>query len=532
MNLVEYFQNLIASGTTGAYLSLAVWGVALSSVLLGLLLGLMRGFKRTVVRTIFIALSAVISYFISTGVSDFAYKRTQGKTLLDIIDAILNKIGSFFPGVDALLNDSLRALIGSFDAELAEYIVSIGTALVIAPLAFIAIFYTMKSLTYFAYRLLCSILGFSKRRINWISRSTGALIGAVAGAAVAVMILIPVAGFAGVAEDVKPTVTENTSNTATAEKNADFYTANVDDLINNPLLKTIDSKGGAIFDKLTRMTVDGKKAGSATVEIKTVASIYCEAIELRGFEWKTPSAEHKQALDRILEIVDEDPYAASLVASIMRGIYTAIDRDAYVLIDEEPLASLVDSIFSVFSDSNEENVAEDLHTVLNVYFILGDYEVLTSFDNGDALRDKMIVKNEDNKTVIDAIVDELYLNPRTAHIVGDLTEISINVMAKEILSEDMADVYEDIKVGVSDILALNSSDYETHDEYVEAVSDSLDATLKEHNIEIADDTLSNMSNYIADNYSDVTEISDEDINRAILAYYSAYANALESRPAE
>ena len=49
---------------------------------------------------------------------------------------------------------------------------------------------------------------------------------------------------------------------------------------------------------------------------------------------------------------------------------------------------------------------------------------------------------------------------------------------------------------------------------------------KENNIELDEKTLENMSNYIADNYGDVGEITDEDVNRAILSYYSAYADAL------
>ena len=33
-----------------------------------------------------------------------------------------------------------------------------------------------------------------------------------------------------------------------------------------------------------------------------------------------------------------------------------------------------------------------------------------------------------------------------------------------------------------------------------------------------------MSKYLADNYSDVDEITDGDINRALLSYYSSFAN--------
>ena len=104
------------------------------------------------------------------------------------------------------------------------------------------------------------------------------------------------------------------------------------------------------------------------------------------------------------------------------------------------------------------------------------------------------------------------------------TVIIVNVQRAEVLSESAVAIYENVKTGVNDVLALNESDYATRDEYIAAVSTELDETLKANDIKLDEATLETMSNYIADNYSDVDEITDEDINRALLSYYSSFAN--------
>ncbi len=528
MNLVAYFENLTGAGTIGAYVSLSIWGVLAVAVLSGILFGFKRGFYRSVIRTLSIALAAVASYYTAAAIGGVVYERTEGMTLVDIFDDIANALSSFYPDAGNLLSEDMRALLGSFDAEVAGQLISLVTALILIPIAFSIIFYVFKMLSWLVYWIMCAVLGLSKRRTRWLSRSLGALMGVVEGAVIAAAVLLPVAGFATVAEEIKPVLTAETVAEESKNDTEKFYADYINDINENYVIDAINTCGGDyIFKNLTRMTVNGKKAESATEEVKTVAAIYCEADVLSDFDWKAPSPEAEAALERILEIVDGDEYAATLVAGVMRGVNSAIENDTLVIIGEEPFASLVDSIFKVFDDSNKDNVADDLGTVLHVYFILGDYEVLSALeDDPEILRDVLLTKHSDGKTVIDYVVDELYVNPRTSHIVSALTEISIKVMCDMGLSEDVLEVYDNVKSGVNEILALNASDYETHEEYVNAVSENLDATLKENNIEIDEDTLNNMSNYIADNYADVSEISDEDINRAILSYYSAYADAL------
>ena len=525
--MIEYFQNLISSGTGGSYISLSVWSFIAISLITGLIFGLKRGFYRSVIRLLTVALSAVAAYFAAASIGGIIYAKTDGMTLLEMFDAIAGALEAYYPGISGILGEDMRALVGSFDAEVAALLVSLLSGLLAAPVVFAVAFYILRIASWVLYWLACLILGLSKRRTRTLSRTLGAVVGLCTGAVIAIAVLLPVSGFVSIAEDVRPILTADTVKEESRGTTEEFYIWWVEDLGENPALDVIYNFGGErVFREMTRMPMADKKGESATEEVRTVASIYCEAAKLAGFDWKAPSPEAEAALDEILNIVDGDEYAATLVSGVMRGISRAIETDALVIVAEEPIASLIDSIFKVFSDSSKDNVADDLGTVLHVYFILGDYEVLSAFDNTTALRDALLTKHEDGKTVIDYVVDELYLNPRTSHIVGSLSEISIKVMCDMVLTEEAYEIYVNVKTGVNDILSINAEDYETREEYVAAVSESLDSTLKENNIELDEKTLDNMSSYIAENYSDVSEITDEDVNRAILYYYNAYADSL------
>ena len=89
-------------------------------------------------------------------------------------------------------------------------------------------------------------------------------------------------------------------------------------------------------------------------------------------------------------------------------------------------------------------------------------------------------------------------------------------------------LYEEVKDDITNVLSHNKSDFETEEEYKEAVSNDLDKALEENNLKIDDKTKESMVDYIAENYGDHEgEITDKEINDALLSYYKSYAESLE-----
>ena len=157
MNIVAYFQNLTTSGTGGSYISLSVWGVIAIFVLTGLIFGFKRGFYRSVIRLITVAIAAVASYFIAASVGGIIYTHTEGMTLLEMFDAAAAAAEAYMPGISDMLTADLRALIDSFDAEVASELVALVSGLLLAPISFAVSFYVFRLASWIIYWLMCWI---------------------------------------------------------------------------------------------------------------------------------------------------------------------------------------------------------------------------------------------------------------------------------------------------------------------------------------------------------------------------------------
>ena len=526
-NLEGITSALTTDGISG-YISLGITAVALLFILSGVLFGLKRGFSRTVVRLLTIVISAVAAYFIAASMSGAVTALIGEMTLIELIDKCIELAASASPDVVITIPDELRNLLSSFDAETTLCLSQLILSLVLVPTVFVLAFWILKLVTVVIYWIITAIGGMRRRRTKMSSRLFGALVGAVQGALIAAVLLLPLSGFATLTTECRALLTADTVAEDKRAANEEFFIYWVDNVTGNPVLSLIGSVGGnALFNNMTSISVGEEKVPAAN-SVKTFVSVYLEVGSIGEVDPMAPSPESQAAIEGAVDVIGADPYTATIAAGLMRGVNTAVDNGVLVIVPEEPMASFVGSIIDVFADSSKDNLEGDLDTLLHVYFILANNGVLASFDDANALRDALITTHEDGKTVIDYVVDELYLNPRTAHIVNSLTEMSIKIMCDSMgLSDDAVAVYESVKTGVNNVLALNEADYATREEYIADVSTNLDATLKEHDINLDENTLNTMSNYIADNYSDVSEITDEDINRALLSYYGAYTSGEE-----
>ena len=199
---------------------------------------------------------------------------------------------------------------------------------------------------------------------------------------------------------------------------------------------------------------------------------------------------------------------------------------------------------SVFKDTTPDTLKGDLDTFLEIYFILSDSGVLAHFGEesgeGEDVKDLFTAKNEEGKTVIQEVIDELQKNPRTAHIVTDLTKFSLKLMADSVgnaLPEDVdtEKLYSDVKVGMTGALDSVNDPTLTPEEKKESVKGTISDTLIESGVmteenKLDDDIMDSMADYVIENYQGKEELTDEDINNAILHYYEAYADKEAAAP--
>ena len=150
------------------------------------------------------------------------------------------------------------------------------------------------------------------------------------------------------------------------------------------------------------------------------------------------------------------------------------------------------------------------------------------------VKDLLIAEDDEGDTVIDNVISELNDNPRTVPIVTSLTKFSLQLMldsfpAEETLPEDVdiEVVYDSVKDGVNSLLPdVNNPDL-SHTEKVENVAASLDETLKDNNIALDEEIVDYIAEEIITQFAGKDELTDEDINNALLAFYGAYAESIK-----
>ena len=515
------FNITVPPATQGGWISLGLLAFVALSLLIGFFYGLKRGLAKTFIRLITVIAAAVVSYYVAINISAQLDLFFAGKTLEEVITSV-------YAEYETAVKPETREIIAAFDAETAQLIISLVAALVISPLIFITLFYIAKAVLWIVYWLIGAILRQSSKHKSALSTIVGGLIGIVQGAIIAFCVLLPVTGFLSLAGDVKAEVLAREDlSVESREKVESLYANWLDEPISSPLVSFIGDVGGeVVFAELTSATVEEEQYDMRE-KASLIVNVCVDTMELKGMNWQSPTPEQQAAIEKIVDRMGNDEYTARILAGVLRGSSTALTDNIQIFGLEPPYDDLFIEAFSIFIDSNAVNVGGDLDTMLEVYFIMANNDILVLIGENDheGLKNKLIEKNENEELFIDTIIDTLQSNQRTSALVSLFTKLSVSIMCDNLgLDENTVEVYENVKSDLTDVLNLSKEDYENEEEYKAAVSAGVSSALEENGILLEDEIVDGMSDYIAENYSGNEDITDEDINDAILSYYSSYVD--------
>lgn len=528
MNFIEYIQTSLAKGTVGSMISVGVYALIGVFAISGLLFGLKRGFSKTIIRLATIFLSAFGALFVTTGICRIIVNLAtkDGATSVDAL------VDSYFPGVMDQAPEMVRSLLAQMGTETAIIFVMMVFCLISTPIIFLAVFYLFKSLTFLLYMLLSGLVGAIEYRKGIASTIFGGLFGILQGIVIASVILVPVSGLCGILEVAREPIIESADEPN--EMIVQVYDNVLNDLVDNPAFDTINGWGGeAAYNSMVTVKINNNKISMAK-EAEGILKIGVDALPLLtpSFNWTDPTAEQKQAFTTLLDDVDNNELVKSLASDIMRGGAMCLDNGSIKLPLDGPLELLIGDILAIFKTSTKDNVVEDLDMVLDLYFIMCEDGILVAFQEGNdtVLTELLSNKYENGDTPVDHIINRLNESERGKPVISTLTKISISLMQGSLdMSEENEQLYEDVKNDLHVVLSHNKSDFDTPEEYRDAIRNDLDAALDGNDLSVSDDIREHMLDYIEENYSDTSEITDDDINNAILSYYNSYANAKENR---
>ena len=297
--------------------------------------------------------------------------------------------------------------------------------------------------------------------------------------------------------------------------------------------KEVKKKGGEIImNHFATVYFDGEPHDLRT-ELASGVKVYSDVMPLMGINIKDLSGSEKNAIESLIATVDGSDYISTILSGLLRGLAYSADEGLLPITAEPPFDKLIDPFLKVFETSNKNNIGSDLNTMKDVIFILSDEGVFVAIDSGNstALSNVFTKEDENGKTVIRKVIDILTVNNHTKPLVATLTEISVAMLSESMgLDGETAQLYDNVKAGVKETLTIKSTDYATDEEYVEALSTSLNETLVANDINVEPEIVDSMAAYIKDNYKDLDEISDDEINDVILSYYDSYLEYQKNNP--
>lgn len=500
-----------------------ILGVIAVLGIIGAFKGLRRGISRQLVRTLTIVASIIISFIIATTTFSELSAYLDGKTMEDIEVLLIEK------GILSAEQDS--SWLQNLDVQTLKLILAIPLSLIVMPLIFVICFIVISAVMLIVHWILSAIFGFKKRRNNIVTRLLGMCLGLIQGVAVAGLLFMPVIGLgASLTESVAVLNSESPEDETTVQL-TQTYNTYLKATVESPAFTILGKCGiNALYTKIATVNINDKPS-DMTELMPDLTAVIGEASGLKGADFKNLTPENEETIKRMLDTVESSAYLTEVLAGSINTLSHAYTNGAFNLQLGEPFDSIISSAVSIFHTTDSTNVHTDLDTIADVFFILSRDGVLTAFDSGsDAMLDVLTKRDENGETTVNRVVNTINSNERTKPLVTLITKLSITVMSQQAgISEDALQTYDNIKTSLNeDILPINKEDYATEEEYVADVSIALDNTLKENNITLEKEVVDTMAQYVADNYSDIDEITDEQANDIILSYYDAYLDYLET----
>lgn len=494
-----------------------IFGIVAVLGLIGALKGLSRGISRQLVRTITVVAAAVISFFVATGVYTAISDFLADKTMADI-EAILVQNG-------ILSSEADNSWLQNIDTATVLLVATVPLSLIIMPLTFVICFIMISGVLLIVHAILCAIFGFRKRGNNLLSRLMGMALGLVQGVAVAGLLLMPVIGISTTVSETVTSLEESAPEDETTAQVVGFYNDYVKSIAENPASDILGKCGAnKLYRTIATVKIDGQKTDMTTL-LPDITVLAGKITALKGVDMMHLTPENEAAITDLFDAVEKNAYLTNVLAGGVKTFSYMYTNGVVSLETEAPIATLLNSAMSIFHTSDSTNIHQDIDTVCEVVFILSRDGVLASFETGSSdMLGAFTKRDENGVTTVNKVMDTINKNERTKPLVKMITELSISVMSQSAgLDEGAVETRDNLKANLNDkTMKIKKADYATEEEYVSAVSDSLDESLKENNITLEKEVVDNMAQYIADNYSDKDELTDDETNDIIIHYYDAY----------
>lgn len=482
-------------------------------IVFGALTGLFKGVGRQALRLIFTLVSVVEAFFVTSMASDELIKQMSP-------EAIVASIGA--SGMDV---SAIEGLPTYFDAW--TWMLQLPIRVFTAPVLFVTLFFILNGLNRILCLLIRTCMGIGKPDHEPLSNLFGAIFGAIEGAVIALVLFLPLVAYTNIADNSINVIREKDNGKYT--EFVQMYDDYVAPITNHEVVKFVSFCGGQqVIDQYATIEIDGVQTNLID-EATTMVTIGVEFASYNGADYFSGLEQsHKELIYGTIDQIEDSPYLSTVISGMLSGVGRAIDDNVISITLSDSYDAIIDPVIVLFATSDRYNLPEDLRTICDVYFLLTDSGALKAYgtENGeDDVKNALIARDENGKTLMSRVTDRLNQNERTKPLVTTLTEMTLTVLAGEIGGEyDVTQAYDQIKEEFHDVLAVKPDQYETTEEYEAARDSAVNDALTNNGIELDDETVHEIGNYVDEHYGDRDDLTNDDINDILLYYYEISAN--------
>ena len=532
MNIFEYISAMKALGTPVATAGIIILALFLVFIVFKALGGMFRGIWRQTVRTGMTLVSAVLAFVGTKIASDKIHEFFDHSTLDELISQI--EVGA--PEAGAVLKNVLSVV----DPTILEYIVLLPATLILLPLVATALFFIINLVLKVVRAIVIKILGLPRGHSS-PERLGGAALSIVDGIIWLVMITLPLTAALSLAD---ATFEKALSTDAGRENTAivEIYDDYVAPITKNPAIVIINKAGGNyVANELATVKFDGENT-NLREEILAVAHIVLvDATSLKGANFTELTESDKAAITSIVDTLADSPYMSRILVGIIHLIPTAYETNfANNSSFDENVQSVLNSFMSFLKSVSRETLKEDLTTIKNFYFGFNDSGLIAAIKDGADLIDFINQDYRGEKHIL-GMLNSLSGNPRTKGIVDGMYDLVLNAAfsagnsSADGSGEKFEIKVEDVKTGLNNIIAVDKNNYETVEEYKEALSNTITDTINDTvGVELEKETADEIANFVDENFSEkLDELTDKEFNELmfeVIDIYQSMQNGGEVNP--
>ena len=497
-----------------ALINLSVYGIALVLGGIGAIMGLMRGACRQTVRFITVIASAVLAFLACLAIYPAVMNYIDGLTMQDIV----NMVGSG-------LAEPIQKILLCIEPSLVGDALALPLAFLVMPLIFVLLFIVISLLMLIAHAVISGALGFSSKRNNVLTRIGGAALGFLQGVIVAAVILVPASGTLATAEASVAGAYEAYPQSHNAIELNDSFYKNFGSTVKNPVMQISAGVSNVTYNAWSQIKVDGD-AIDVRDTVDSAVNMIVHLGELSESDLTSFTPEQKEALRAITSDAYSNRYLAILLSSALRSFSEMVDEGAIAVTFEAPVGAFVEHFIAIFSTSSKENLDDDIKTLENVIFILADDGAIkTMRETPDKMFEKFTVIGADGHTLLGRIELELESNPRMIAASHELSTLSMSLLlaGKGEEMETAEDALKDVSGAIDDVINMDKDNFETEEEYKEAVNETVDATLKDYGIELPPDKLDQLTEFILSEFDGKQSITEAELADFMVKYYELYS---------